>query len=142
MFSKYASVIPLQERKYENIRDGLIKAFDNIGKRPNIVYSDDEGAMNNKKAIAFFEELDIQHIITTGSAHFVERFNRAFKAMLAAQTAFRKRRKRLTTKTENTENIQWHTLIPLVLAVYDNQNAHSSTGKRRMMQEKFQMELM
>lgn len=44
IFSKYACVIPMKERKYENIRDGLIKAFDFIGERPKVLFTDDEGA--------------------------------------------------------------------------------------------------
>ncbi len=42
---------------------------------------------------------------------------------------FAKRRKKITTKSEDPENTQWHTLIPLVLAVYNNKNIHSATGK-------------
>ena len=139
VFSKFATVIPLKERKFPDIRDALLKAFDNIGKRPRVLYTDEEGALTEKRAAPFFEELDIQHIITTGRANFVERFNRTFKNMLAAQMKFIKRRKKITTKGPDPEKTQWHTLIPLVLAVYNNKNIHSSTGKNERREENEQL---
>jgi hypothetical protein len=55
VFSKYATVIPLKERKFANVRDGLLKAFDQIWKRPQILYTDEEGALMEKKAAPFSE---------------------------------------------------------------------------------------
>lgn len=131
IFSKKATVIPLKERKYANVRDALIKGFDNIGRRPQILYTDEEGALMEKKAAALFEELDIQHIITSGAAHFVERFNRTFRGMLQARMEFlaNKKKIRLTEKSSDPKNnIQWHTLIPVILAVYNGKNKHAATG--------------
>lgn len=49
--------------------------------------------------------------------------------MVDSQMEYSKRRRRLDTKTPNPEQIQWYTLIPRILAVYNNKNIHSSTGK-------------
>jgi len=130
IFSKKATVIPLKERKYPNVRDGLIKGFDQIGKRPEILYTDEEGALMEKRAAEFFEELGIQHIITSSSAHFVERFNRTFRGMVQARMEFLMKPKRMKDKT--TPNVpgkvQWHTLIRPILAIYNGKNKHTATG--------------
>ena len=61
----------------------LFKAFTTIGKQPEILYTDDEGALNTKWVAGEFERAGIQHIVTADSAHFVERFNRTFKNRIA-----------------------------------------------------------
>ncbi len=61
----------------------FFKAFTRIGKQPEILYTDDEGASTNKWVGGEFEKSGIQHIVTSGSAHFVERFNRTFKNMIS-----------------------------------------------------------
>ena len=44
--------------------------------------SDKEGALQGDEANAAYDEAGIKHIIT-GSGHFIERFNRTFKNMIA-----------------------------------------------------------
>jgi hypothetical protein len=73
VFSKYAAVIPLHDRKGADIIKPLFQAFKQIGKQPEILYMDDEGALKNKWVAAEFERAGIQHVVA-GSAHFVERF--------------------------------------------------------------------
>ena len=62
--------------------------------------------------------MGIQHIITAGSAHFVERFNRTFKNMIAERMKELKKKRLLTTTTHiDTTKIQWSDLVPQILAV-------------------------
>ena len=76
----------------------ILKAFKIIGKQPEMLYTDDEGALTNKWAAGEFQKARIQHTTATGSAHFVERFNRTFKNMISQRMAVLKRGTRLTTK--------------------------------------------
>ena len=77
-----------------------------------------------------FQRAGIQHIITTGSAHFVERFNRTFKLMVKNEMDKLKTPKRISTKTApiDTTKIQWSDLIPQILAAYNNKHKHRITG--------------
>ena len=83
VFSKFAVVIPLQERKAIRIMPAIFKAFKMIGKQPEILYTNDEGALTDKRVAAEFERAGIQHIVTSSSAHFVERLNRTFRLMIS-----------------------------------------------------------
>ena len=106
----------------------IFKGFKDIGKQPDILYTDEEVALMQKDVAP--ERMGVQHIVTAGSAHFVERFNRTFKWMINQQVKELKRRKRLVRKTTpiDPDQIQWHLLAPSVLAVYNNKNKHRITG--------------
>jgi len=108
----------------------IFKGFKDIGKQPDILYTDEEGALMQKDVAPEFERMGVQHIVTAGSAHFVERFNRTFKWMINQQVKELKRRKRLVKKTTpiDPDQIQWHLLAPTVLATYNNKNKHRITG--------------
>ena len=130
VFSKFATVIPLKERDADRIMPALFKAFQVIGKQPEILYTDDEGALNKKWVAAEFERAGIQHIITAGSAHFVERFNRTFKNLISARMKALKVNRKIIGKQPEIDKtkIQWSDLIPNVLAEYNNKNKHRITG--------------
>ena len=68
VFSKFSVVVPLKTRYAWEIIPALFKAFKVIGKHPQILVSDKEGALQGDEANAAYEEAGIQHIIT-GSAH-------------------------------------------------------------------------
>ena len=130
VFSKYATVIPLKERDAENIMAAIFKAFKIIGKQPEILYTDNEGALTKKWVSEEFERAGIQHIITTGAAHFVERFNRTFKNLLDAKMKMMTKGTKILTKQppKDLTTIQWSDLIPQVLAIYNDKNIHRSIG--------------
>jgi len=109
---------------------GLVKSFDALGGRPEIVMTDPEGALrDNKRVKDEFASMGVQHSITASSAHFVERFNRTFRGMLQKRLEHRDyklKNRRLTGKTPETP--QWHTFIPDILRMYNNRNVHSAIG--------------
>ena len=99
-----------------------------MGKQPEILYTDDEGALNNKWAAGELERAGIQHIVA-GSAHFVERFNRTFKNRIEALMEKLKASKRLKGKQPPKDiNYQWSDLIPQVMAEYNTKSKHRITG--------------
>jgi hypothetical protein len=108
----------------------IFKAFTMIGKQPEIQYTDDEGALTQTNVAAEFERAGIQHIVTSSSAHFVERFNRTFKLMVSQRMKVLKRGFRLRTKQPptDTSTIQWSDLIPSVSAEYNNKSKHRITS--------------
>ena len=130
VFSKFAVVIPLKERKAKDIMPAIFKAFTMIGKQPEILYTDDEGALTKNWVASEFERAGIQHIVTSGSAHFVERFNRTFKNMISQRMKVLQRGFRLNSKQAPIDKTkyQWSDLIPNVMAEYNNKNKHRITG--------------
>ncbi len=78
VFSKFAVVIPIKEKKAEPITEANFKGFALMGKQPEILYTDEEGALSSLWVPAEFERAEIQHI-TAGTAYFAERFNRILK---------------------------------------------------------------
>ena len=129
VFSKYAVVILLKEWKGEQVMEAIFKAFKLMGKQPDILYTDDDGALSNKWVAAEFERAGIQHIVA-GTAYFVERFNRTFKKRMAMLMTKLMARKRLNGKQPEKEKIQyqWSDLIPQVMAEYNTKSKHRITG--------------
>ena len=97
VFSKFAVVIPLKSRDTTSVMTAIFKAFSIIGKQPEILYTDDEGALTGKWVAGEFERAGIQHI-KASSAHFVERFSRTFKNMISQRMKRLKRGFRLNSK--------------------------------------------
>ena len=94
----------MKERDAEHVMPALFKAFTIIGKQPEILYTDDEGALTNKWVAGEFEKAGIQHIVTSRSAHFVERFNRTFKNMTSQRV--KQTTKRVPTNNQTSPNRQ------------------------------------
>lgn len=108
----------------------IFNAFTMIGKQPEIQYIDDEGALTKNWVASEFERAGIQHIVTSGSARFVERFNRTFKNMISQRMKVLQREFRLNGKQAPIDKTkyQWSDLIPNVMAEYNNKNKHRFTG--------------
>ncbi len=128
VFSKYAVVLPVSEKKAEPIMEAIFKAFEMMGKQPEILYTYNEGALTTYWVPGEFERAGIQHI-TAGTAYFVERFNRTFNNRMANRLAELLRDKRIIGKQPKKEkNYQWHDLIPFVMAEYNAKNKHRIKG--------------
>ena len=108
-----------------------------MGKRPDILYTDEEGALSNVWVPAVFEDAGIQHI-TAGNAYFVERFNRTFKNRMANRLSDLRKSRRVMGKQpeEDQAQYQWTDLIPYVLKEYNTKNKHRITGMMRVEERK------
>ena len=82
IFSKYATLIPIKTKQPQDVLDGLVKAFHNIGGACETIYSDDEGSLNSKLLLDYFEEHKIRKLTTRTHAGVVERFIRTIKDMI------------------------------------------------------------
>lgn len=127
VFSKYMTVVPLKTNKSRDFVNGLLKCFEHMGKQPEVIYSDSEGALFQKNVRDFLEdEANIQVILTTTHNAMAERAIRTFKSALFKRIERQQQlnKQRLNTKT-NT-NIQWVDYIEPILRQYNN-TVHSST---------------
>jgi hypothetical protein len=134
IFSKKATVIALENNSTDDLIQGLKEAFEDLGGKPKVLYSDADGAAQTRYE-KFCKDEGIQWIVTRTHAHFVERFHRTFRGMLHKRMAFLmakpvdkkvlKRRKEMVEKTKES-SIQWHDLIPEIIKSY-NDTIHSTT---------------
>jgi hypothetical protein len=96
IFTKYITVVPLKTKQPEDMLDGLKTGFENMGKSPKSIYSDDEGSFNSKLLQEYFKNNNIQHIVTRGHAPYAERGIRTVKSLIY---------RRIEASKDN--NIQW-----------------------------------
>ena len=91
-----------------------------MGRKPEIIYTDDEGAMNKEAIQKYLKDENIEHHRTRAHPNFSERAIRTFKDMLyRGVEAYEKKGK---------QNIQWPDYILEILLTYNNQMKHSATG--------------
>ena len=102
VFSKFAVVLPVREKKAGPVMEAIFKAFEAMGKQPEILYTDNEGALNTSWVPGVFADANIQHI-TAGTAYFVERFNRTFKNRMANRLTKLLKEKRIKGKQHEKE---------------------------------------
>ncbi len=88
-----------------------------MGKKPEILYTDDETAISASSMIDQYKENNIKHYVTRNHAAFAERFIRTFKDMLY---------KRIDGGSSKKVNPQWHDYIYEVMLTYNTQNIHTS----------------
>ena len=114
VFTKYTEVIPLKDKTEGSILSGLMEGFHKMGRKPKIVFSDDEPSLSSKYTKQFFQENNITFIITRTHAAFAERQIRTVKDMI---------HKRL----KNSEDDQWTDHIGYVLLTYNHKMIHRTT---------------
>ena len=51
IFSKYATVIPIKSKQPPDVLAGLIEGLQKMGKKPKLLYSDEEGSLNSNDTV-------------------------------------------------------------------------------------------
>jgi hypothetical protein len=110
VFSEFAVVIPVKEKR-QDVMAAIFKGFELMGKPPEILYTDEEGALSSTWVPEVFDQAGIQHT-TAGTAYFVERFNRTFKNRMAERLKYLIKSRPVKGKQpeEETTQYQWTTL--------------------------------
>ena len=103
IFSKYATVVPINSKQSSDFLAGLMECLTNIRHKPCFIYSDNEGVLNSKDVLGYLEKPKIAVITTRNHAHFVGRLIRTFKLMLRKQIE--------TDIKRDVKNVQWHIYI-------------------------------
>ena len=115
IFTKYAVVVPIKSKAEDDIAAGIIECIHKMGKKPEILYTDDEGALHKPSIQTYFKEQKITHYITRNHAWFAERFIRTFKLMLYKRIDHGKQ-----------EKPQWVDFVYPIMLTYNNKMVHSS----------------
>jgi hypothetical protein len=82
IFTNYAVVVPIKTKQEGDIAAGILECMEKMGKTPEIIYTDDEGALHKPSIQDYVKEHKTTHYITRNHAWFAERFIRTFKSML------------------------------------------------------------
>ena len=59
IFDKFMHVVAIKGKKEEDLASGMIECFNKMGKKPKIIYTDDEGAMNKEAIQKYLQEQNI-----------------------------------------------------------------------------------
>ena len=119
VFDKFMHVVPISGKTEEDLASGIIECIHKMGKKPKIVYTDDEGALSKEAIQTYFKEQNIEHHITRAHPNFSERAIRTFKDLLYRRVE--------ADEKKGKENIQWIDYIHEILLTYNNVMKHSAT---------------
>ena len=118
IFSKYAVVVAIKSKQEGDVASGILECLNKMNNTPQIIYTDDEGALKTEAMQKYFKEKNINHIVTRTHAHFVERFIRTFKDALYKRVE----------NGKDKDNVQWNDYIFEVMLTYNNKLKHDSHG--------------
>ena len=99
IFDKFMHVVALQGKKEEDLASGMIECIHKMGKKPKIIYTDDETALNTEAIQKFLKDENIEHHRTRAHPNFSERAIRTFKDLLYRRVE--------ADKKKGKNNIQW-----------------------------------
>ena len=120
IFSKFAVVVPIKSKLQDDVLAGIIEGINKMGKKPELIYSDDEGSLNSNVIKEYIESQKIEIHRTRTHPAFAERFVRTFKDMLFKRVE--------ADEKKGKENIQWTDYIFEIMITYNNKMVHSATG--------------
>ena len=74
VLSIYAVVVPIESKEIPDVIAGTMEALQKMGKKPQIIYTDDEGAVTSNDFRQYVEDEGIVLYRTRGHPEFAERF--------------------------------------------------------------------
>ena len=86
-FTRFLTVVPLKSKAEGDFLAGLMECIKNLGGRPKVIYSDQEGSWNGKYVQKYLQDNDIQLITTLAHAPIVESAKGTIKHMLYKRSA-------------------------------------------------------
>jgi hypothetical protein len=123
IFSKFAAVVQIKSTSEGDEAAGLFECIAKMLKKPKMIYTDDEQALQTAAMKNYFNDNKITHYVTRHHAAFGERFIRTFKKMFY---------KRIENEEQTYVYIvpQWTDYIDeiMIAYIYKKKNIHSGTG--------------
>ena len=109
-------MVPLKSKSESGFLAGVMEAFRNLGGKPLVIYSDQEGAWNGKCVQQYLKEKNIKLFMALSHAPIAERAIGAIKNMLYKRLEFEPHR-------------PWYgDLLQQVLLTYNYGREHSTLG--------------
>ena len=120
VLSKYAVVIPIKTKNGEDVLEATKEALGKMGKKPKMIYTDDERAIAGEDFKDYVEGEGIELYRTRGHPAFAERFIRTYKDMLFKRVE--------ADEKKGKEHIQWTDYNLEIMLTYNDKMKHSATG--------------
>ena len=120
IFTRYSTAIPIKSKQPPDILAGVMEGLQKMKRKPEGIYSDEEGSLYNKTVEDYFKGEGIELYRTRGHPNFAERFIRTYKDMLYKRVE--------KDDKEGKENIQWIDYNIEILLTFNNKMEHSSIG--------------
>ena len=118
IFTKYMVVVPISSKGEGDIASGMMEALKKMNGKPELLYTDDETALNTQAIQDYLKEQGIAHPRTRGHPNFSERAIRTYKDMLYKRVE--------ADEKKGKENIQWIDYNLEILLTYNDKMVHSS----------------
>ena len=99
---KFMYVVPIKSKQEGDVASGMIECLNKMGKKPEIIYTDDEGALNKEAIQKYLKDENIEHHRTRAHPNFSERAIRTFKDMLYKRVEADEKRERKTSNGQIT----------------------------------------
>ena len=119
IFSKFAVVVPIKSKLQDDVLAGILEGINKMGKKPELIYSDDEGSLNSNVIKEYIESQKIEIHRTRTHPAFAERFIRTVKNMLFKRVE--------ADEKKGKEDIQWIDYIFEIMITYNKKMVHSAT---------------
>ena len=78
IFDKFMHVVAIKGKQEEDLASGMTECLNKMGKKPKIIYTDDEGAMNKEAIQTYLQEQNIEHHRTRAHPNFSERRSKIY----------------------------------------------------------------
>lgn len=117
IFTKYITVVPMKNKLADDVLACIKTGFRQMGKLPEMLYTDDEGSFHSKQAEQYYKENQIKHLITRGHAPFAERAIRTVKDIIYR-------------RMDKNPEAQWHSpeILSNALVTYNFKMKNSATN--------------
>ena len=82
VFDKFMHVVPKKSKQEGDVASGMTECLNKMGKKPEISYTDEKGALNKEAIQTSLNDENIEHHRTRVHPNFSEKAIRTFKDML------------------------------------------------------------
>jgi hypothetical protein len=110
-FTKFTTAVLTKTKQIPDVLEAIKEDIKKMGKKPESIYSDNEGAFLSNEVQKYFKENN-RHITTLTHAPVAERQIRTIKSMIYQ-------------RVEKTSE-KWYNVLGAVLLIYNNKMVHSS----------------
>jgi hypothetical protein len=118
IFTKRTKIVPIDGKTANDLKTGIEKLIEKMGREPLMIYTDQEPALKNQRITKYMKKKDIHLIMTSTHAAVVERQIRTFKRMIV---------ERLKQRPEAERYYHNEAFLDKLTDIY-NHEVHRTTG--------------
>ena len=118
IFTKHTEIVPIDGKNVHELKTGIEKLIEKMGRTPLMIYTDQEPALRNQRITKYMKNSDFHLIMTSTRAAVVERQIRTFKRMIV---------ERLKRRPEAERFYHNEAFLDRLTNIY-NHEVHRTTG--------------